>query len=421
MGQGHADKADHAAQNQEDQDINDYAHRAGQADGDAAQEHSAEQRGHDVHLHIVAQTEHPQGVAAVFRQCAFADLSLCFRNVEGVGTDFAGDDQQHGNGCGDQRPVCDQGAVGCLIGGDGAQGEGAAQAGVCASHTADRQQHQHEGQLIGDHSDHLTAQTHACVGGASGGGADDEGDTCDGQQVQDNDQVRTCREGGTIGAHRNEQGNDDQAGQSQVGGTDEDRLLGATGDDGLLCTALDEVIPRLEDGRANTALHTRNQLPVDTSHQNAEYHTEQQTGENQKLNQIDQKCHDSPPLQKRDAEDQDKGDRHHAVQSVVVDDTAVPVMHIAEVLFQVMLDLGVLLSSKIEKSTIGGKTVFNVEDSYLIACFDDNVTDEVITAIAKQKPYYFVMRDSSMANDSVATNFEQIFAAYSPDTVRKVL
>lgn len=92
-----------------------------------------------------------------------------------------------------------------------------------------------------------------------------------------------------------------------------------------------------------------------------------------------------------------------------------------DLLFQVMLDLGVLLSSKIEQSTIGGKTVFNVEDSYLIACFDDNVTDEVITAIAKQKPYYFVMRDSSMANDSVATNFEQIFAAYSPDTVRKVL
>lgn len=92
-----------------------------------------------------------------------------------------------------------------------------------------------------------------------------------------------------------------------------------------------------------------------------------------------------------------------------------------DLLFQVMLDLGVLLSSKIEKSIIGGKTVFNVEDSYLIACFDDNVTDEVITAIAKQKPYYFVMRDSSMANDSVATNFEQIFAAYSPDTVRKVL
>ena len=90
-----------------------------------------------------------------------------------------------------------------------------------------------------------------------------------------------------------------------------------------------------------------------------------------------------------------------------------------DLLFQVMLDLGVLLSSKIEKSTIGGKTVFNVEDSYLIACFDDK--DEVITAIAKQKPYYFVMRDSSMANDSVATNFEQIFAAYSPDTVRKVL
>ena len=92
-----------------------------------------------------------------------------------------------------------------------------------------------------------------------------------------------------------------------------------------------------------------------------------------------------------------------------------------DLLFQVMLDLGVLLSSKIEETTISGKKVFNVEDNYLIACFDDNVTEDVITEIAKQKPYYFVMRDSSMANDSVATNFDQIFATYSPDTTRKVL
>lgn len=92
-----------------------------------------------------------------------------------------------------------------------------------------------------------------------------------------------------------------------------------------------------------------------------------------------------------------------------------------DLLFQVMLDLGVLLSSKIEETTIAEKKVFNVEDSYLIACFDDNVTEEVITEIAKKKPYYFVMRDSSMANDSVATNFEQIFATYSPDAVRRVL
>ena len=92
-----------------------------------------------------------------------------------------------------------------------------------------------------------------------------------------------------------------------------------------------------------------------------------------------------------------------------------------DLLFQVMLDLGVLLSSKIEETTIAGKKVFNVEDNYLIACFDSNVTDETVKAIAMQKPYYFVMRDSSMANDSVATNFDQIFATYSPDTVRKVL
>lgn len=92
-----------------------------------------------------------------------------------------------------------------------------------------------------------------------------------------------------------------------------------------------------------------------------------------------------------------------------------------DLLFQVMLDLGIMLSSKIKETIISGKKVFNVEENYLIACFDDNVTDEVITEIAKQKPYYFVMRDSSMASDSVATNFEQIFAAYSPETVRKVI
>ena len=92
-----------------------------------------------------------------------------------------------------------------------------------------------------------------------------------------------------------------------------------------------------------------------------------------------------------------------------------------DLLFQVMLDLGVELSSKIEETVIAGKKVFNVADGFLIACFDANVTDETIKAIAQKQPYYFVMRDSALANDSVATNFEQIFATYSPDTVRKVL
>ena len=92
-----------------------------------------------------------------------------------------------------------------------------------------------------------------------------------------------------------------------------------------------------------------------------------------------------------------------------------------DLLFQVMLDLGIELSSKIEETEIAGKKVFDVADGFLIACFDADVTDETIKAIAQKQPYYFVMRDSSLANDSVAANFEQIFAAYSPDTVRKVL
>ncbi|NSW92138.1 MAG: site-specific DNA-methyltransferase [Firmicutes bacterium] len=92
-----------------------------------------------------------------------------------------------------------------------------------------------------------------------------------------------------------------------------------------------------------------------------------------------------------------------------------------DLLFQVMLDLGVLLSSKIEEMVIGGKRVFSVADGYLMACFDNDVTDEVVREIAKRQPYYAVFRDSSLASDSVATNFEQIFATYSPSTIRKVL
>ena len=92
-----------------------------------------------------------------------------------------------------------------------------------------------------------------------------------------------------------------------------------------------------------------------------------------------------------------------------------------DLLFQVMLDLGVLLSSSIEVKEIAGKKVFNVADGFLLACFDHDVTDETVRAIAQMKPYYAVFRDSSMANDSVATNFDEIFKSYSPDTVRKVL
>ena len=92
-----------------------------------------------------------------------------------------------------------------------------------------------------------------------------------------------------------------------------------------------------------------------------------------------------------------------------------------DLLFQVMLDMGIPLSSKISERDIAGKKVFDVGDGFLLACFDSAVTEAVVTEIAKQKPQYAVLRDSSMANDSVATNFEQIFASYSPETERKVL
>ena len=92
-----------------------------------------------------------------------------------------------------------------------------------------------------------------------------------------------------------------------------------------------------------------------------------------------------------------------------------------DLLFQVMLELGATLDSKIEHSLVDGKTVWNVADGYIVACFDKDVTDDVVKVIAKMQPQYAVLRDTSMANDSTATNFEQIFKTYSPNTTTKIL
>ena len=92
-----------------------------------------------------------------------------------------------------------------------------------------------------------------------------------------------------------------------------------------------------------------------------------------------------------------------------------------DLLFQTMIDLGIELSASIERMEIAGKTVWNVAGNYLLACFDTEVNESTITAIARLHPYYFVMRDSSLANDNVADNFEQIFEHYSKDTVRRII
>lgn len=92
-----------------------------------------------------------------------------------------------------------------------------------------------------------------------------------------------------------------------------------------------------------------------------------------------------------------------------------------DLLFQVMLELGATLDSKIETTTVAGKTIYNVSEGYLMACFDPDVTDDVVKSIAQMQPAYAVLRDTSMKDDSTATNFEQIFKTYSPDTVTKIL
>ena len=92
-----------------------------------------------------------------------------------------------------------------------------------------------------------------------------------------------------------------------------------------------------------------------------------------------------------------------------------------DLLFQVMLELGATLDSKIETTTVAGKTIYNVAEGYLVACFDPDVTDDVVKDIAQMQPAYAVLRDTSMKDDSTATNFEQIFKTYSPDTVTRIL
>ena len=113
--------------------------------------------------------------------------------------------------------------------------------------------------------------------------------------------------------------------------------------------------------------------------------------------------------------DTDQRDLFNMVENVKPDRTS------EDLLFQVMLELGATLDSKIEETTVAGKTIYNVADNYLVACFDQDVTDDVVTAIAKMQPMYAVLRDTSMKTDSTATNFEQIFKTYSPNTVTKIL
>lgn len=108
-------------------------------------------------------------------------------------------------------------------------------------------------------------------------------------------------------------------------------------------------------------------------------------------------------------------------QHTLFEDNIKPDRTDEDLLFQMMTELGVSLSAKIERTEIAGKRVWNVDDGYLLACFDEDVNETTITEIARKRPYYFVMRDKSLRSDQVADNFEQIFEHYSKDTIRKIL
>ena len=108
-------------------------------------------------------------------------------------------------------------------------------------------------------------------------------------------------------------------------------------------------------------------------------------------------------------------------ENLLFEDNIKPDRTEEDLLFQAMIELGIELSAKIEKQELAGKTVWSVADGYLMACFDTDVNETTITEIARQKPYYFVMRDSSLATDNVADNFEQIWEEYSKETIRRII
>ena len=108
-------------------------------------------------------------------------------------------------------------------------------------------------------------------------------------------------------------------------------------------------------------------------------------------------------------------------ESTLFEDNVKPDRTGEDLLFQVMLECNLPLSAKIKTEKIAGKEVFSVNNGYLIACFDEDVNEKVITEVAKRRPYYFIMRDKSLSSDNVADNFEQIFQAYSKETIRRIL
>ena len=108
-------------------------------------------------------------------------------------------------------------------------------------------------------------------------------------------------------------------------------------------------------------------------------------------------------------------------ENLLFEDNIKPDRTDEDLLFQAMIELGIELSAKIEQREIAGKTVWSVADNYLMACFDKDVNETTITEIARQHPYYFVLRDASLATDNVADNFEQIWEEYSKETVRRII
>ena len=92
-----------------------------------------------------------------------------------------------------------------------------------------------------------------------------------------------------------------------------------------------------------------------------------------------------------------------------------------DLLFQLFPQFEIPYTARIEKLDINGKTVYSVDEDALLACFDQDVPEDVIRAMAQRQPSRVVLRDASFIGDDALANFEEIFKTLSPETQARVV
>ena len=237
------------------------------------------------------ELEHRERRAAVLYQRALADLGLGLAHVEGVGPDLAGDDEQHRHRGGDEPPVEEERPGELLDDAYLLHGEGDV---AVARRAAHGQQHEDERQLVAHDGDHGARDADAREGRARGRAAEDDSERGYGEQVEDDHRVRRAAEC-LKAAERDEERRHDEAHEADVRGREEGQPRRVRRDDGLLAQQLEEVIGRLQYGRADALLHPGEELPVHAREPEPEHGGEQKSGKNEDIDRFYQYFHLSSP------------------------------------------------------------------------------------------------------------------------------